>query len=426
MVASAELSVGQTNGSGTEKSEADSTVDSTKKTSGTSTSAGTTTGTQTTSGSVNTSEILGGNSQTNSGSTNISDITGGTITGTSGSRNTTGTNASQNIQTNSGSTNVTTQGGRTGGSRTAESVNTSQLLLSQEAMDYQINNILGGVNGLAAVSSGKNMAGIYNDTGTTFLTNDLIVKAAGEVASRGAVTRQVIGATETENYDSGFKTTQELGGSSVLTDLGATSGFQNIGSSVSSSNTNQKNTTAIGGSTSSGTTSQQGTQNIGGATTSQAGTSSQVNTTETLESLTSKTIALYDKETSEKKTEIQAKAKGGWIVCTELKAQGRMPARIYVTGLAVFKTYDPKYLGGYYIWAEPAVIHLRENPESKLSKFLEITLNARAEYLTACVNPRLAKKTILGWITTHVGWKVCQLLALTIARDYKEKEYSNA
>lgn len=107
-----------------------------------------------------------------------------------------------------------------------------------------------------------------------------------------------------------------------------------------------------------------------------------------------------------------------WIVCTELRKQGRMPAKFYYYGASEFAKYDERGKQGYYIWAIPAVKHLRAHPESKFSKLLEIVFNSRAEYLSAIAGCRGARKTLFGAVTTHGLYAACWILSRTVARSH--------
>jgi len=76
---------------------------------------------------------------------------------------------------------TTTRGG--GGSTT-----TKQTKLSQDAINALLQNILGGVQGLSAVTSGQKKSGMYNSTVNELLSNDLLTRAAGQVAVASAPT----------------------------------------------------------------------------------------------------------------------------------------------------------------------------------------------------------------------------------------------
>lgn len=116
--------------------------------------------------------------------------------------------------------------------------------------------------------------------------------------------------------------------------------------------------------------------------------------------------------------ETVAAAVAAWIICTELNKQGRLPTRWYIPGARAFAAYDEQGKKGYYIWAVPSVRHLRRNPGSLYSKFLEVWFNARAEYLAAKAGIKGARKTLFGWTTVHSTYWFCWTLSRTIARNY--------
>lgn len=135
---------------------------------------------------------------------------------------------------------------------------------------------------------------------------------------------------------------------------------------------------------------------------------------------------------SSKKTTTQEQHKKGaleWIICTELNKQGRLPHKFYRYGARVFASYSDYSKQGYYIWAVPAVKHLRKHPNSMLSNIMEIVFNARAEYLAAIAGCKSAKKSVLGFLTTHILFVVCVALSRTIARkpiDFMSAVYPTA
>ena len=109
-------------------------------------------------------------------------------------------------------------------------------------------------------------------------------------------------------------------------------------------------------------------------------------------------------------------AAAAWIVCTELHKQGRMPNKWYITGFRKFSKYSEDVKRGYYIWAIPSVKHLRKNPNSKFSKFLEWVFVNRAEYIAAQYGVRGAKKTLKGFFILTSTYALCWTLSRTIAR----------
>ncbi len=107
-----------------------------------------------------------------------------------------------------------------------------------------------------------------------------------------------------------------------------------------------------------------------------------------------------------------------WIVCTELHKQGKLPLRYYIYGSRKFATYDEQVKKGYYIWAVPAVKHLRQHPQSLYSRFLCEVFNARAEYLAALGGCKSARKSWYGAVVTGSVFGFCWILSRTIARNY--------
>lgn len=306
------------------------------------------------------------NTTTNSGSTNTGkSVTNGTVT----------TDASQNSTTNSGQTNVTTIGPTSSSTYNSGHTDTSQLLLTPDAVSHLIQGMMEGTQGLAAVSSGEHRSGGYNSTVGELLTNDLMSRVAGDVAARSAITKTVIGGSSSTTENSAQTTTQRLGSSYNQTDIGKT-----VAHNVSE--TDLEN--IIGPST----------QHTIGTTTDH----------------TQGTVDISKSSSTQNEN-------AGWILCTELYRQGRMPARFYIYGSKEFASYDDQSKKGYYIWAVPALAHLRSKPYSLLSKVMCRLLNARAEYLAAKHGCKGARKTALGWFSVQLYWG-CWILSRTVARNY--------
>jgi hypothetical protein len=80
-----------------------------------------------------------------------------------------------------------------------------------------------------------------------------------------------------------------------------------------------------------------------------------------------------------------------WIVCTELKDQGKLNIRLWAKGLAYFKEhYDADAQRAYHLWAKPAVKHMKKYPSGKLCKLMEMLFVPRAEWISG-------HKTIAGF-----------------------------
>ncbi len=85
------------------------------------------------------------------------------------------------------------------GSSGTSGSSTETTSISAEGLQAMLDALLEDeTTGLAKVSSGKNTAGLYNSATQTLLLNDLITRAAGQVAGRTATktTQSTSGASE--------------------------------------------------------------------------------------------------------------------------------------------------------------------------------------------------------------------------------------
>ncbi len=427
----------------------------------TSGSAVTTGPSQSTTGPTNTTSNqsqTGSNTTQTSGTTNVSK--------TSGSQDTTGAAASVNTSTVGPSSSTQYNSG---------SVDVAQTILSTDATNRIAQTLLEGKSGLAATVSGANAAGGYNSTTRSLLASDLLARIAGEVAVRGAATVTTRGPSSSTVSNSGSTTTQNVGATSGFVNRGGSFTEQILGGTTATSSqnlstigdvANSGNTTTNSGNTTfnSGNTvsnsgnivsnsgfSTSGTNVIGGSTSSVV--SELLNTSEQLTKAASDTSGLsrtsnnainstnvdskivnYQNpstttattktgprdvtEISSTTPVVTKKESGGlfdelgWIICSELHAQGRMPHRMYLKGGAHFARYPDWIKQGYYIWAEPATKHLRKHPESLFSRALEIIFTARGNYL-------LGSRSISACVAASGVYAFCWMLAKTIARDHK-------
>lgn len=93
----------------------------------------------------------------------------------------------------------------------------------------------------------------------------------------------------------------------------------------------------------------------------------------------------------------------GWIICTELVRQGKMPRKWWVKGARIFAVYPNFVKQGYYLWARSCVVHLRRYPNSWFSRFLCIVFNARARSIAE-------RTTFQGTLVTVILWPICWTL----------------
>lgn len=317
----------------------------------------------------------GSGSETEESKTNTTGTktSSGTSTTTNSGHTDTGSNMTTGNTYNSGRTDTTTVGPSSSTTFNSGRVDTAQVLLTPEAVDHLIKQMLSSNQGLAAVSGAQHASGAYNTTTNTLLTNDLLTKVAGEVAVRGAKTVNTIGSSSSTTTNSGNTTTSTQGAS-----YGANASKTDLSSVIGSSTSTTNNSS--------------------------------------LDNLVSDTLSQGTKDSTKK--EAHADTKAGWIVCTELHKQGRMPRKFYMHGLRAFAKYNEATKKGYYIWAVPATKHLRRSPTSIVSRFLDRMLNARAEYLSAEAGESTARKTILGYIAKQLQWG-CWILGHTVARNYQ-------
>lgn len=107
-----------------------------------------------------------------------------------------------------------------------------------------------------------------------------------------------------------------------------------------------------------------------------------------------------------------------WIVCTELVHQGRMPRRYWAAGTRRFAAYSEWGKRGYYVWAVPAVLHLRQHPDSLLSKALATTFNWRAEHIAAKAGVAGARRLWRGAAVAGGLALLCGVLGFAKPRDW--------
>jgi len=93
--------------------------------------------------------------------------------------------------------------------------------VSSTGMAEMLKSILGSTQGLAQVSSGEKIAGLYNTSTRSLLTNDLLTRSAAEVSKAGT------GETTTRKVDP-----QLDPGKSLLTALGLSAGKNLLGPTV--------------------------------------------------------------------------------------------------------------------------------------------------------------------------------------------------
>lgn len=114
-----------------------------------------------------------------------------------------------------------------------------------------------------------------------------------------------------------------------------------------------------------------------------------------------------------------------WIICTELKKQGRINTSFYRYGMKKFANYPVWGRKGYYLWAIPTVLHLRARPYSLYSKLICWAMGHRLEWIAASYGCSFARKTIFGAICAGAISLVSFLMAVTYCAviDYEPSDY---
>ena len=108
----------------------------------------------------------------------------------------------------------------------------------------------------------------------------------------------------------------------------------------------------------------------------------------------------------------------GWIICTELMRQGKMPRKWWIKGAPVFAAYPNFVKQGYYLWARPCVDHLRRRPDSWFSHVLCVVFNARAKSIAE-------KRTLSGVAVTVILWPICWALGAALWLAGREIDWTS-
>jgi len=122
-------------------------------------------------------------------------------------------------------------------------------------------------------------------------------------------------------------------------------------------------------------------------------------------------------------SKIGGMASGGWIVCTELMRQNRMPKRYWAVGSCVFARYPKIGQRGYHFWGVPLVRHLRRKPYSLLSRAACAAFNWRAEDLAAKRGVKGARRRLRGRLVTWVLYPICMALGTIVPEQNWQQVY---
>jgi hypothetical protein len=336
-----------------------------------------------------------------------------------------------------------------GGGKSSTSTTSSNI--SSEGMNALLQQILGGTQGLAAVSSGQKSAGMYNSTTNQQLTNDLITQAAAKVAAQQAGTT----TTTTKSEGSSGKSSQLIQGAALLKSFANTSigkkAISSIGELISPSSAVAADGSVVSGSQLSTTlqTANAAEDPLGSfisqlgydapasattaATTGEAATTTTAATGEVAEGVgtgvaseaagatASGTAGVAAGATAEAAIgteavgvtaaesaageELFAAALAAWVICTELKSTGKLPEELYKEGAKHIAKLSEETIRGYHLWAIPYTRLMRSS--SLLGKLAVAWITPWAVGRTKHL---AGNKNILGWLTVYVGEPGCYVL----------------
>lgn len=104
----------------------------------------------------------------------------------------------------------------------------------------------------------------------------------------------------------------------------------------------------------------------------------------------------------------------GWIICTELKNQGKMSITLYRYGLIHFNNYPEFGKLGYLLWARPVRDYIHKYPGSKVTTFMAWIFNKRVNNIAANAGCKIAKWTFAGFVVYSIVNFISFLLGLVI------------
>lgn len=110
-------------------------------------------------------------------------------------------NPTTQTQTEQGGTSTITGGGTVSGSGSSSGgYGYEQTILTQEAVNRLLQQIMESNSGLTSIAQGQKNAGLYNSSTMQMLINDLMARAAGEVAVKGAKTEKVTPVSSSSSF----------------------------------------------------------------------------------------------------------------------------------------------------------------------------------------------------------------------------------
>lgn len=94
----------------------------------------------------------------------------------------------------------------------------------------------------------------------------------------------------------------------------------------------------------------------------------------------------------------------GWVVCTELKLQGKLDEKLYRYGMIKFSKYNYWGIQGYLVWGSPVAKWIKQYPDGKITAIFAWLFTKRAQNIAYHTGYKKAKWTIAGMLASFAVW----------------------
>ena len=100
--------------------------------------------------------------------------------------------------------------------------------------------------------------------------------------------------------------------------------------------------------------------------------------------------------------------------------QGKMNMRLHRQSHINFNLrYTSAERAGYYIWAVPAVKHMRKYPTSLWSKALKVIVTSAVKHIAAFPKDHYLAPKLFDHAVYYTGRTICWAIAKTVARKFE-------
>lgn len=107
-------------------------------------------------------------------------------------------------------------------------------------------------------------------------------------------------------------------------------------------------------------------------------------------------------------------ALAAWIICTELKLQGKMSSSLYRYGLLHFDSYPEFGKYGYLLWAKPVRDKIRREPNSSFTATVATIFNLRVNNIAYRRGCKHARWTLRGALICGATYSISWLLGVAL------------